>query len=151
MLILVGFLFTVLLFTLVGWVSGMILFFVDMPSTLLILVPLVFFWIASKSGGVVVGYITSSFKKGCSYTVPELERIARVMKRTVRFVLATGGFGFIVGLIGCLANIGSPERLGPNLAVSLITLVYSIAVSFFMFFPVEVWAENKRALLEKSQ
>jgi flagellar motor component MotA len=143
MLLLVGLLFTVLLFYLVGAVSGMVAFFVDIPSALLILLPLIFFLLASKSGKIIGAYITSSFRKDYPYTRGELENIALVMKRTVRFVLATGGFGFVAGLIGTLANLGAPERLGPNLAVSLITLVYSVAVSFFVFFPVQVWAENK--------
>lgn len=143
MLIVVGFLFTVLLFGLVGAVSGMVLFYIDVPSALLILVPLIFFFIVSRSGGVVGGYIKSSFKKDHAYAKAELESIALVMKRTVKFVLATGGFGFVAGLVGSLANLGAPERLGPNLAVSLITLIYSVAVSYFVFFPVEVWAENK--------
>jgi flagellar motor component MotA len=149
MLIIVGFLFSVLLFVLVGGVSRMLAFFVDIPSALLILLPLIFFLVASKSGTIAGGYITSSFKKGYVYSQRELENIVLVMKRLVRFVLAVGGFGFIAGIIGSLANIGTPERLGPNLAVSLITLVYSVAVSYFVFFPVQVWAENKKALLEK--
>jgi flagellar motor component MotA len=35
------------------------------------------------------------------------------------------------------------EMLGPNLAVSLIMLIYAIAISFFVFFPTQAWVENQ--------
>lgn len=143
MILIAGFLFMVLLLALVGAFSGMLSFFVDIPSTLIILAPLVFFLAATKSGKVMAAYVRASFRKNYSYGKDELENISLAAKGMVKFTLGIGGFGFIAGLIGALANIGAPERLGPNLAVSLITLVYSIVLSFIVFFPVEVWAGNK--------
>lgn len=149
MLILFGFLFMILFFGFVGGLSGMPTFYIDFPSALIILIPMIFFLVVSKSGNALGNYFRSSFKKNYEYTKIELESISAAAKNTIKFILGMGGLGFIAGLVGTLANIGAPERLGPNLAVSLITLFYSIALSFFVFFPVEAWAGNKINLSEK--
>jgi flagellar motor component MotA len=107
------------------------------------LVSLFFFLLISKSGNIIGRYIVMSFKKDHTYTKAELEGLSVSVKNTIKFILAVGGFGFLSGLTACLANLGSPERLGPNLAVSLISLTYSIIISFFVFFPLQAWAENK--------
>jgi flagellar motor component MotA len=55
----------------------------------------------------------------------------------------------MAGLIAALAHLGSPDNLGPNLAISLMTLMYSIVISFFVFFPTQAWAENKIKTFQK--
>lgn len=65
------------------------------------------------------------------------------MKNTIKFTLATGGFGFVAGLMACLVHMQTPGQFAVNLSVSLITLIYSIAIGFFVFFPTKAWAENK--------
>ncbi len=143
MLLIFGFLFMVFIFTAVGILSKMPTFFIDLPSFLLIFIPLLFFLIASKSGSAICKYITASFKKEHKYTKTELECLSISVKNTIKFILSLGGFGFLIGIIAILAHLGSLEWVGPNLAVSLLTLIYSIAVSFFCFFPLQAWAENK--------
>ncbi len=143
MLLIFGFLFIVFMFVAVSVVSEMLTFFIDLPSLLLIGIPLLFFLITSKSGSVIGKYIVMSFKKSHTYTRTELVTLSVSVKNTIRFILASGGFGFLAGMVACLANLGSLERLGPNLAVSLISLTYSITISFFVFFPIQAWADNK--------
>jgi flagellar motor component MotA len=46
-------------------------------------------------------------------------------------------------LVDSLYYLDAKDKIGPNLAVSLITLLYSITVSYFVFFPLQAWAENK--------
>ena len=134
MLLIFGFLFTVFIFAAVGVLSQMPTFFIDLPSFLLIIIPLLFFMVTSKSGSVIGKYIVMSFKKEHKYTIAELNGLSISVKNTIKFVLAIGGFGFLFGLIASLAHIGAFECFGPNLAISLITLAYSITVSFFVFF-----------------
>jgi flagellar motor component MotA len=111
--------------------------FIDLPSALLILMSLLFFLLISKSGKILGKYIKTSFRKEYLYTETELVALSAAVKNTIKFLLATGGFGFMSGLIATLGYLGSPEKLGPNLAVCLITLTYSIAVSCFVFLPVQ--------------
>jgi len=72
-----------------------------------------------------------------------LEGISVAIKNTIKFIFATGGFNCIAFAIISIGYIGAPEKLGPNLAISLTTLTYSIAICSFVFFPTQAWAENK--------
>jgi len=143
MFVIFGFFVMVFMFFFVGKLSGMLLAFIDVPSVILIIIPLIFFLFVSKNGNIIGSYFKSSFKKAYVYTKDELESISVAMKNTIKFTLAVGVFGFITGLIACLGYLGTPERIGPNLAISLCTLIYSIAISFFVFFPTQAWAETK--------
>jgi flagellar motor component MotA len=133
----------VLIFAIVSILSGVTTIFIDLPSALLILLTLFFFFFTTKSGTILGKYIKTSFKKEYNYSRVELTAISTAVKNTIKFILAVGGFGFMSGLIATLAFIGSMDKIGPNLAVSLMTLTYSITTSFFVFFPVQAWAENK--------
>ena len=143
MLLIFGFLFMVFIMIAVGIITQMLAFFIDLPSILLIFIPLFFFLLTSKSGNIIGRYIVMSFKKAHTYTRAELEGLSVSVKNTIKFILATGGFGFLYSLTASFANLGSPERFGPNFAASIITLTYSIIISFFVFFPLQAWAENK--------
>jgi len=143
MLLIIGFLFMVLTFTVVAVLSGTYTVFLDLPSVSLILVSLLFYLFTTKSGKILGKYIKTSFKKEYGYTGTELAVLSGAIKNTIKFTLATGVFAFMAGLIAALAFIGSPERLGPIAALSLLGLTYSIAISCFVFFPVQAWAENK--------
>jgi flagellar motor component MotA len=143
MLIIFGFFVMIFMFFFIGKLSDMAQVFINLPSVALIVIPFCFYLIASKSGKITGKYIKFSFAKAHAWTANELDSICAAMKNTIKFILAMGIFCFIAGLIVCLGYLGTPERFGPNLAVSLCTLVYSIAISFFVFFPVQAWTENK--------
>jgi len=143
MLLIIGFIFMVFVFAVISILSGAYALFIDMPSFSLILVSLIFFCLVSKSGKIIGDYIKTSFKKNHTYTAAELTSLSVALKNTSKFILLVGGFGFLTGVIASLIYLESKERLGPNLAISLITLLYSITISCFVFFPVQAWAENK--------
>jgi flagellar motor component MotA len=148
MLIIIGFLFTVLMSVLLGMMIRMdgtmhgygIL--IDVPSASLILIFLFFFFFTSKSGSIIGRYIKSSFKKNYAYTRTELVSLSAAIKNTIKFTLAVGGFGLLFGAIACL-GVASYQEMGPPVAVSLVSLFYAIIVSYIIFFPVQAWAENK--------
>ena len=144
MLIIIGFLFSVFISVTVSILSAMyapLLF--DVPSAILTLFLLFFFLFATKSGSIIGKYIKSSFKKNYAYTRIELVSLSTAIKNTIKFAIGTGGFGFLVGVVGMLKNLEDKNMLGPLFALSLLTVLYSIIVSFFIFFPVQAWAENK--------
>ena len=149
MLIIIGFLFAVLISVLVSIPSamntsiGVFGVLIDLPSALLTLVFLFFFFFTTKSGSIIGRYIKSSFKKNYNYTKAELVSLSVAVKNTIKFILATGGFGFLIGLVFTLMFLGNKDMIGPNVAVSLFTVFYSIIVSYIIFFPVQAWAENK--------
>jgi len=143
MLLILGFLFVVFTFTvLVIWFHFSAVY-IFIPSLLMLLFFIIFFLLVSKSGKMLIMYIKTSFKKEYTYTKTELESISLAIKSTIKFTLASGIFGFITFIVICLANLESREVLGPALAMSLTSLTYSIAISYFILFPTQVWAENK--------
>jgi hypothetical protein len=150
MLLIIGFLFMVFIFAVVGALSGLLKIFIDLPSILLILVPLLFFIFTSKSGNILGNYIKASFKKEYTYTEIELAAFSVAAKNTIKFILAVGGFGFVSGLLACLVNLDNKEMLGPSLALSLLAFLYAIAVSVFIFLPTQAWAENKINILRQN-
>jgi len=143
MILLLGFLFLFFIFAIVGILSQSLEMLINLPSILLILVPLLFFLFTSKSGSIIGKYITTSFKRDYIHTQAELEGLSIAIKNTIKFILASGWFICIAFAIISLGYIGAPEKLGPNLAISLTTLTYSIAICYFVFFPTQAWAENK--------
>ena len=143
MILFLGFLFMLFFFAVIGVSSGSLSMLINLPALLLILIPMLFFLLVSKSGKIIGKYISTSFKKNNTYTKTELEQLSSAIKNTTKFILAAGGFCCIACMVISLGFIGSPEHLGPNLANSLLSFTYSIAISFFVFFPVQAWAENK--------
>jgi len=143
MFLIFGILFTILIFGVLIMFFHLAPVFINMPSLLFILVFLLFFMFISKSGKVILMYIKTSFKKEYAYTKTELECISLAMKNSIKYTLASGIFGCITFIIVALANLESKEVLGPALAMSLTSIVYSIAISYFIFFPTQVWADNK--------
>ena len=143
MLLLIGFLFMLFIVFVIGILSGTGLMFIDLPSALIVIVPLIFFLIASKSGSAIGRYFKTSFTKEHTYSGPELAGLSTAVRNTIKFIFGIGGLGFISGIIGSFANLQNRDMLGPNIAVSLITVLYSIALSYFVFFPTQAWAENK--------
>jgi flagellar motor component MotA len=132
----------------VGIFTGMAAVFIDLPSVLLVLVPLFFFLFTSKSGKVLGRYIKTSFKKESSYIGTELKTLSVALKHAIKFTAALGGFGFLAGGIAALGYLGAKESLGPILALSLITLTYSVMIICFVFIPVQAWADIKITALE---
>jgi flagellar motor component MotA len=151
MLLIVGFLFMVFIFTIVSLLTGARAAFIDFPSALLIIVTLLFFFFSTKSGKTFGKYIKASFRKEHIYTANELTSLCIAAKNTIKFTLWVGGFGFFAGVIAALFYLDDPNMLGPNLAVSLITFMYSITISCFVFFPVQAWAENKINTLKEAR
>ena len=150
MLLFIGLLFTILIYAVIGKTAGFLGIIADKWSLLIILGSLIYFLIASKCAGVIGRYIVSSFKKNYVYTINEITKLSAAIKNTIKFILAAGGFVFVTFAIVSLGHIGAPEKLGGSLGICLSSLTYALAISFFIFFPAQVWAENKINSLEKN-
>lgn len=143
MLLVIGFIFMIFIFAVISLITGIGLFFMDLPSIFLMLVSLAFFLTISKSGHIMGRYIKNSFKKEYTYTAAELTALSAAIKNSVKFIMITGAAAFLLGFIIMFAFLEDPQKFGPNLSVCLITLLYSVTISCFIFLPVQAWAENK--------
>jgi flagellar motor component MotA len=134
-----------------GPYAAALLTFIDVPSLVLIVIPLIFFLRVSKNGGIIGNYIKVSLKKEHLYTKIELKSISRAIKNTIKFILAIGGLGFLGGMILMLRFLEDRQMLGPSMALSLTGLFYAITISFFLLFPVQAWAENQLNALSEEE
>lgn len=60
------------------------------------------------------------------YSKLDLERILEANNLAVKAFLLSGTIGLILGFVGILRNLANPAELGPNLALSLLTILYSL-------------------------
>ncbi len=109
------------LFSFLGFVavliqSGSILkVFIDIPS-------LVF----------VLGSITAL--SVAKFSLSEIRSFSdEVVMSLINFSLISGAIGFTVGIVQLLLNLSDPARLGPSMAVCLLTLFYSLLIAAGLF------------------
>ena len=116
---------------------------VDIPSLVVILLPLVYYLIVSKGHKVLGSYIKNSFKKDYIYNAYELKAISNVAKGSTKVIMTMSYLNIVFALIIVLTNVDDPSFIGVALAVMLISLFYALGISYLMFFPLQSWAENK--------
>ena len=108
-----------------------IIFFLDAPSlmcdvglTLLILAA------SGRLRPFLKGLVLSFHNKGAS--VQELQESAQALTLAMRATLLAGCFGSIVGAITILSDISDLGKLGPSMAVMLLTLFYSVVLCLIL-------------------
>lgn len=70
------------------------------------------------------------------YTKLDLERILEAANLAIKALLLSGTIGLILGFAGVLRNLANPSQLGPNLAIALMTILYSL-VFISMILPIK--------------
>ncbi len=63
------------------------------------------------------------------------ERAAAILRRAGEVAPAFGLIGTLVGLVEMLAQLESPERLGPAMALALLTTLYGALLAHVVFLP----------------
>ena len=149
MILFAGVLFTIIYVAFVAVIGGELAWYVDAASFVFVLAPLVYFFLITKSGKSICSYVKSGFTKNYAYARGELDSIAGAAKNAMKVTLAAGGISFLIGLMIVLRRFDDPQMLGPYLSVMLVSLLYSLVISFFVFFPLQAWAENKIKASEK--
>lgn len=103
-----------------------IVFFLDIPSLLFLVVLLIPILI---SAGVLKDF-NNAFRivmeKDSKATIAQINRSITAVELAGKTLLAGSGFIAICALIIMLFKLDSPEQLGPNLAVAMLTLLYGL-------------------------
>lgn len=123
---LIGVILFFAVFVLLSLFNGQALMLVDVTS-LVVIVALSFPMLMASGllsdffkGFKVMGQKVNYFSK------IDLERILEANKLAVTAFLLSGAIGAILGTIGLLANLGDLSQIGPNLAMAILTVLYSI-------------------------
>ena len=81
------------------------------------------------------GAATQAVRNGITLSVAELSRHAIVLSTPRIIAIATGSLGFLLGIAYSCQNLEDPSKIGPGVAVSLISALYAIAISDIMIGP----------------
>lgn len=110
------------------FLSGSPAYYMDIPSLLIILAFSIPMLMASGLLPDFLRGFTIMGKKENTFSTIELKKTREAISLMIKLLLLSGILGSMIGILAILMN---PEyRLLPNIAVSLITFVYSI---FFVF------------------
>jgi len=112
--------------------SGSITIFIDLPSILIIIaitLPMLL------SSGLFTDF-KNSFRivmsKDKTFSNEELERAILAIDLTNKLILISGFLGSIIGLISMLRQLSDPSKIGPSVAVMLLTTFYALFLTIIL-------------------
>lgn len=111
---------------LINVLNSTVMALVDLPSLIVIL--------ALSIPTLLASGLLPDFFKGFKlmgqkvnyYSKLDLERILEANNLAVKSFLLSGSIGMILGFVGVLRNLTNPSLLGPNFAVAMLTVLYSL-------------------------
>ncbi|MBR1847921.1 MAG: hypothetical protein IJ791_01605 [Lachnospiraceae bacterium] len=115
------------------------LWFLDMPSAVLLLLVLI-------PGLIIMGEwkdFLKAFSVGIKkYTLLELKNIKEAVAAAQKLTIFGALLAIITSAVIVLGKLGSPETLGPNLAVCCLAGFYAVIIEFFLM-PLSLNTERK--------
>lgn len=115
------------------------LWFLDVPSAVLLLLILI-------PGLIIMGEwkdFLKAFSVGIKkYTLLELKNIKEAIVAAQRLTIFGALLAIIISAVIVLGKLGSPETLGPNLAVAFMAGLYAVIIEFFLM-PLSLNTERK--------
>lgn len=72
------------------------------------------------------------------------QRLADILRRAGDIAPAMGLIGTLIGLVQMLGQLDDPAKLGPGMAMALLTTLYGAVLSHMVFLPLANRAERKR-------
>jgi flagellar motor component MotA len=122
-----------------SWGLSAILWFLDIPSLLVILMVLI-------PGLIIMGEwkdFTRSFSVGIKqYSLLELKNIIEAVGAAQKMTIYGALFAIIISGILLMGRLDNPSTIGPNLAVCFLAGFYAVILEFFLL-PLKLNAERK--------
>lgn len=122
-------------------------YYVDVPSIALILVVDVLFLIADNGFADFGRGFALAFTKGKSATEEEIKRSILIIKMIGKVTMLASAAICLVSITALLHILESPETIGPNIAVCILTITYSLFIALILV-PIRVRLEQR--LIEKN-
>ncbi len=125
LIILIAVLMAIILFG-----RGQIAWFLDLPSLLAVLcVKYIILGISKQFGYYVNGIKVAFGKRQLEVDSDELEKSEYAITYGIKATLYSGALSSIIGIVLSIGTIGDLDKLGPNLAVAILTIFYAIVIS----------------------
>lgn len=116
--------------------QGSVVWFIDMPSLVVILLFDVTILLSAGLGKDFNNAFRMMVKKEQEDSVTAVKRAIEAVRLVRKTTLAAGVFSMMFSLIMVMGQLGNPEMFGPNLAVASLTLLYALAF-ILMLLPLE--------------
>lgn len=122
-----------------GFGTSSILWFLDFPSLIIILLILI-------PGLIIMGEwkdFLKAFSVGIKdYRLLELKNIIEAVAAAQKLTVYAALFAIIISGVLLMGNLSSPETIGPNLAVCFLAGLYAVVIEFILL-PLRLNAERR--------
>lgn len=122
-----------------GFGTSAILWFLDFPSLIIILLILI-------PGLIIMGEwkdFLKAFSVGIKdYRLLELKNIIEAVDAAQKLTVYAALFAIIISGVLLMGNLSSPETIGPNLAVCFLAGLYAVVIEFILL-PLRLNAERR--------
>jgi flagellar motor component MotA len=108
--------------------GGNFAMFINLPSLLIVLGGGLFVTLSFHSPTAVKNALVKGWV-GATNSPDELKQYRNVLGTMRTSVVGSGILGTLIGLVQMLAHLDDPTKLGPAIALALLTLVYSVLLS----------------------
>lgn len=106
--------------------------FIDLPSLLIILLICIPLLISSGLFKDFNNAFRIALNKKAEYSLIEIKRAIEAVSLTIKTLLCAGIFLFTASLLQILKILSDPVELGPTIAVSLLTLIYTLIFALML-------------------
>ena len=110
---------------------GNLLYFLDMPSLLLIVIPTISLTIGNFSWKTYKKTWEIPFGNPENFDQSELIETHKCVNYMGNMFVIMGLVGNLIGVVLLLQNLDDPEMVGPSVAIAIMTLFYSVILKGF--------------------
>jgi len=114
--------------------GGNLAMFINLPSLLIVIGGGLFVSLSFHSPTAVRNALVAG-SAGTAANPHDLKKHRNVLGTMRTSVVGCGVLGTLIGLVQMLANLDDPKKLGPAMAVALLTLIYSVLLSELFLAP----------------
>lgn len=125
-------------------ISGALAPFIDLPSIILVMAFSIPMMMASGLFADFIRGFKIMGQKVNTWSLFELKKTEIALRLMVRLLLLSGALGSMIGIVAILSSLNNISKIGPNLALTFLTLLYSI---LFVFILLPVQARVKAIIL----
>ena len=123
--------------------SGGVAQFVDAPSAFIVIVPTIGTLLVAFRGSFLSSFY-AIWGEADSIVLDSAIACWRALKRCA---IGYGCLGFMIGLVAMLASLDDVGSIGPNMAVSLISVLYGLLLGYLIAEPMMCSLETKKCRL----
>jgi hypothetical protein len=130
-------------------VVGCVGCFLDIGSLLMVLLCTLFMLKANYSFGEMGRYFSCAFSCKNPWIV-DIKNGIIFFKTMQKYLFISGGLGVLMGMIGMLAMLEDPNKIGAGMALALITVLYSLFFNMAVAIPFKIGLEKQLVKTESA-